>query len=129
MDSFRSLIGRILIATIFLIAGLSKIGNFSGTSQFMASKGIPLTDMALVLTILIELVGGLSLILGYKAKWGAWALFAFMIPVTLVFHTNFSVPDQMIHFLKNLAIMGGLLYITASGPGPFSLDEKMKKGF
>lgn len=127
MDSYRKLIGRILIAAIFLMAGLSKIGNFSGTSQFMASKGIPLTDIALVLTILIEVVGGLSIILGYKAKWGAWSLFAFMIPTTLVFHTNFSDQDQMIHFLKNLAIMGGLLYITAFGSGPFSLDEIKKK--
>ncbi|MFI5304943.1 MAG: DoxX family protein [Nitrospiria bacterium] len=128
MDSFRTLIGRVLVAVIFLSAGLSKIGNFSGTSQFMASKGIPLTDMALVMTILIEILGSLSIILGYKAKWGAWILFAFMIPATLIFHTNFSNQDQMIHFLKNLAIMGGLLYITASGAGPFSLDEKIKKG-
>jgi len=128
MDSVRSLVGRILVAAIFLIAGLSKIGDFSGTSQFMASKGIPLTDIALVIAILIEILGGVSLILGYKAKWGAWILFAFMIPATLIFHTNFSDQNQMIHFLKNLAIMGGLLYITAYGAGPFSLDGKMKKG-
>jgi putative oxidoreductase len=127
MSSFQSGIGRILIAAIFLMAGLSKIGNFSGTSHFMASKGIPFTDIALVLTILIEVFGGLSIILGYKTKWGAWALFVFMIPATLVFHTNFSDQDQMIHFLKNLAIMGGLLYIIAYGPGSFSLDIKMKK--
>jgi len=127
MAAVRSLAGRILIATIFLIAGLSKIGSFSGTSQFMAAKGIPLADIALVITILIEILGGLSIILGYKAKWGAWILFGFMIPTTLIFHTNFSDQNQLIHFLKNLGIMGGLLYITAYGVGPISLDEKKKE--
>jgi putative oxidoreductase len=127
MSPSRTLIGRIFIAAIFLISGTSKIGNFSGTAAFMASKGIPLPDFALVMTIFIEILGGLSIILGYKAKWGAWVLFGFMIPATLIFHTNFSDQNQMIHFLKNVSIMGGLLYITASGSGPLSLDAKMNK--
>lgn len=127
MNSYVMLIGRVLVSSIFVMSGISKIGNFSGTSQFMASKGLPASDFLLVMTILIEVLGGISIIFGYKAKWGAWALFVFMIPVTLVFHTNFADQNQMIHFLKNISMMGGLLYIAAAGSGPLSLDEKMKK--
>ncbi|HXN05623.1 MAG TPA: DoxX family protein [Nitrospiria bacterium] len=127
MNSYVMLIGRVLVASIFVLSGISKIGNFSGTSQFMASKGLPASDFLLVMTIIIEVLGGISIIFGYKAKWGAWALFVFMIPVTLVFHTNFADQNQMIHFLKNISMMGGLLYIASAGSGPLSLEEKMKK--
>ncbi len=124
MTPFLTLIGRALAAFIFLMSGVSKIQHFSGTAQFMASKGMPATEFLLVLAILIEVLGGLAIIIGYQTKWAAWALFLFMIPATLIFHTNFSDPNQIIHFLKNISMMGGLLYIAASGAGPLSLDAK-----
>lgn len=122
---FVPLIARILIAAIFLMAGTQKVFDFSGTQQYMASKGMPLTALFLVGAILAELGGGLSVLLGLKARWGATALFLFLIPTTLIFHTEFSVQLQVIMFMKNLAIMGGLLMVAYFGPGPVSIDERL----
>ncbi len=125
MMKFVPLIARILIAAIFLMAGTQKVFDFSGTQQYMASKGMPLTALFLVGAILAELGGGLSVLLGLKARWGATALFLFLIPTTLIFHTEFSVQLQVIMFMKNLAIMGGLLMVAYFGPGPVSIDERL----
>lgn len=122
---FVPLIARTLIAAIFLMAGTEKVFDFSGTQQYMASKGMPLTALFLVGAILAELGGGLSVLLGLKARWGATALFLFLIPTTLIFHTEFSVQLQVIMFMKNLAIMGGLLMVAYFGPGPVSIDERL----
>ena len=94
----------------------------------MASKGLPLAEVLLVLSILIELAGGLMLIAGWRARWAALALFLWLIPVTLVFHDFWGVDaeqmrNQLNHFLKNLCIMGGMLYVVAYGSGPFSLSR------
>jgi putative oxidoreductase len=124
MAPFLMLAGRILTALIFLISGFSKIGNFSGTAGYMASKGMPVPGFLLVMAILIEVSGALLIITGFRARWGAWALLVFMIPATLIFHTDFSDQNQVIHFLKNISMMGALLMIAASGPGPLSLDKK-----
>ncbi|HSD61912.1 MAG TPA: DoxX family protein [Burkholderiales bacterium] len=120
--------GRILLALIFVIAGYGKIGSFSGTAAYMASQGLPMSKVLLAITIAIELGGGLMILLGWKARWAALAIFLFIIPTTLMFHQFWAadaaqVQNQMNHFLKNLAIMGGMLYIVAHGPGPFSLDK------
>lgn len=117
-------LSRILLAQIFIVAGLGKISGFAETQAYMAKYGIPATALFAAATIAVELLGGLSLLLGYKAKLGAGLLFLFLIPVTLIFHTEFSNPLQRIQFMKNLAIMGGLLVIAAWGPGPFSLDHR-----
>jgi putative oxidoreductase len=127
------LAGRILLALIFVIAGYGKIGNFAGTAAYMASQGLPMSDVLLVITIAIELGGGLMIMLGWKARWAALAIFLFIIPTTLMFHQFWAadaaqVQNQMNHFLKNLAIMGGMLYIVAHGPGPFSLDREETRG-
>ncbi len=98
--------------------------NPQGTMGYMAAMGMPLTGFFLVCTIIIEIGGGLSLLLGYKAKWGARALFLFLIPVTLIFHHNFGDQTQMILFMKNMAIMGGLLQIAMHGAGALSLDSR-----
>lgn len=87
--------------------------------------GMPFRRAFLVLAIIIEILGSLSIIIGFKAKWGALALFIFMIPTTLIFHTHFSEQLQLIMFWKNLSIMGGLLFITAYGAGTISIDEKI----
>jgi putative oxidoreductase len=122
------LVGRLMLAYIFVISGYGKIAGFAGTAKFMAAKGLPLVEPLLVGTIIIELVGGLMLAVGWKARWAAWAFFLWMIPVTLVFHAYWAVPPeqvmaQTIQFQKNLAIMGGMLYVAFMGPGRLSLDK------
>ena len=102
------LMGRILLSAIFLMSGLEKLTNFTGTQQYMANYGMPMTKFFLICAIILEIGGGLSILLGYRAKWGALALVIFLVPATLVFHTRFSDQIQMIMFMKNLAIMGGL---------------------
>lgn len=122
--------GRVLLALMFIISGYGKITAFAGTAGFMASKGIPMAEFALVIAILVELGGGLLLVAGWKARWAALAMFLFIIPTTLIFH-NFWAADaaqaqnQMIHFMKNVTIMGGMLYVVAFGAGPLSIDNGM----
>ena len=129
LQRYAPLIGRILLSVIFLFSAFSKVTNFSGMEQFMASKGMPAVPVLLVLALLTEALGGLSLLLGFKARWGALLLFLFLIPTTLIFHDFWALTgamrqDMQIHFLKNLAIMGGLLMVAANGPGAFSLDKE-----
>jgi len=120
---FGPLVGRILLSLIFIIAGWNKIGGFENTAAYMASKGLPLTEVLLVLTIIIELGGGLMILIGWQARWGALAIFLFLIPVTLIFHPFWSNPDEFHTFFKNVAIMGGMAYIVSYGSGPFSLGK------
>lgn len=124
--NYIPLVARIFLSVIFLRSGISKILDFSGTQQFMSANGIPLalTGLLLVGSIIFELAGGLSVLLGYKVRWGAIALIIFLIPATLIFHTNFAEEMQVIQFLKNLALMGGLLMVVYFGSGPVSLDAR-----
>lgn len=124
MKRYIPLIGRSLLALIFLMSGLQKIGNFAGTQEYMASYGMPLTALFLVGAIVLEVFGAASIIAGYKAKLGAIALIVFLIPATLIFHTDFGDRVQMIMFLKNVSIMGGLLVVAAYGAGPVSVDAR-----
>jgi putative oxidoreductase len=122
-------VGRILVAAIFLWSGIGKIVNFAGTAGYMASMGIPLTQLALVITIVIEVGAALMLIFGWKARLAAGALLLWMIPVTLIFHAFWAAtPDQaqmqMIQFFKNVSIMGAMLLIVGFGSGPYSLDRR-----
>lgn len=125
---YGPLIGRILLALIFVISGFNKINGFAQTAGYMASKGLPMSDVLLVITILIEVGGGLMLIIGWQARWAALALILFVIPATLVFHNFWAVPEaqkmtQWIMFMKNLSIMGGLLLVVGFGAGPYSLGK------
>ncbi len=120
---YTTLVGRVLIAAIFLMSGLNKIADPQGTQQYMAAMGMTgATTLLYVGAVILEVGGALSVLLGYHARIGALVLLVFMIPATLVFHTNFGDPNQMIHFLKNLAMMGGVLFVAAHGPGQISLD-------
>ena len=123
------LVGRILLALLFLFSGYEKIGAFSKVAAGIAAKGVPFAEAALVVTIVVEIAGGLMLILGWKARWAALALLLWLIPVTLLYHDFWAVDPaqyrgQLNQFLKNLCIMGGMLYITACGAGPLSVDGK-----
>jgi putative oxidoreductase len=122
MEKFTSLLGRILLSQIFLAAVFGKITGPATTQHYMAAYGMPMTGFFLVCAIIVELGGGLSVLLGYKTRWGATILALFLIPVTLIFHTKFSDQTQVIMFMKNLAIIGGLLTLTVAGPGPISVD-------
>ncbi len=124
MQKFIPLFGRILLSTIFLMSGLGKITDFANTQQFMAAYGMPMTAFFIVCAIILEVGGGLSVLLGYKARWGALALVIFLIPATLIFHTKFSDQVQMIMFMKNMAILGGLLLVASFGSGPVSVDAR-----
>lgn len=120
---YSPVIGRVLIALIFVLSGFGKIMNFNGTLGFMQSVGIPFTAFALVIVIAIELLGGIFLILGLKTKWVTGILIIYTAIAALIFHTNFADQNQMAHFMKNLAIIGGLILIANYGPGRFSLDK------
>jgi len=121
MRSYLPLLARILLGLIFVMSGLTKITGFEATQQQMASQGMPLTAFFLVGAIVVEVLGGLSVILGLWARIGAAALIFFLIPATLIFHTDFSQQTQMIMFLKNLSIMGGLLLVISFGSGTYSI--------
>ncbi len=126
------LIGRLLLSNLFIVSGLKKITGFAGTAGYMAAK-MPSLDpsvikILLVITIVVELGGGLMVLLGWQARLAASVLFLWMIPVTYIFHAYWGLPaDQMqmqfINFQKNMAIMGGMLYIIAQGPGRYSLGK------
>ncbi len=121
-------IGRILLALIFLQSGIGKIGNFAGTTQYMASQGMPYTTFFLVAAILFELVGSVTIILGYFTRFGTLLILIFLIPTTLIFHTNFADPMQKIHFMKNVSMFGGLLALLSAGAGRYSLDYFLRGG-
>ena len=123
LKAFAILIGRILLVLIFLKSGVGKVENFQGTAQYMASHGMPYANFFLVGAIFFELVGSITVILGYFARFGALLLLIFLIPTTLIFHNIFVDPKMMIQFMKNVSMFGGLLVLLSFGPGRFSLDS------
>ena len=124
--AFGMLIGRILLVLIFLNSGIVKVGNFEGTAQYMASQGMPYTNYFLVGSIFLELLGSLTVIFGCFTRFGALLLLVFLIPTTLIFHTNFVDPMQKIHFMKNVSMFGGCFILLAAGAGRFSLDYLLR---
>lgn len=133
LERYGTLLARILISQIFLISGFMKIVDWSGTEAHMAQRGMFLIPFFHVAALLTELAGGLSLLLGYKARMGALLLFLFLIPVTLTFHNFWTYTDpkeqqvNMLFFMHNLTLMGGLLLVMTLGPGPLSLDFWRRK--
>ena len=121
MEKLLTPIARILVAHIFLLSGLGKIGNYAGTQAYMEAMGAP--GMLLPLVILLEVVGGLALIIGWQTRWAAFALAGFSMVAAVMFHADFADQMQMIMFTKNVAIAGGLLLLAAHGAGHFSLDS------
>lgn len=124
-----SLVGRLLIALMFVPAGLSKITGFQGTVQYIASVGLPLASLGAVIAIVVEIGGGLALALGYRTKLAALVLAVFTLVATVVFHAFWAAPAdaqfvQQLMFYKNLAITGGLLVLASSGAGAWSLDAR-----
>jgi uncharacterized membrane protein YphA (DoxX/SURF4 family) len=118
-DDVLALVGRLFVAIIFLASAFGKITNFDGTLQFMEAHGMPAVALLCVAAIAVEALGAIAVILGYKTRWGAAGLAVFVVAATWVFHTG---PDQRIHLLKNIAILGALLLVIARGPGDISLE-------
>lgn len=126
-----TLAARILMALLFLIAGFGKIGGFAGTAGYIASKGLPLPQLGVVIAIVVELGGAVALIAGFQTRWVALVMAVFTVITGLFFHNFWALPAEQvgvnqIMFLKNLSIAGGLLMISAFGAGALSLDAKRK---
>lgn len=124
-----SLAGRLLLAALFLPAGLAKIGGFAGTVGYIASVGLPLPTLGAILAIVLEVGGGLALLLGFQVRLAALALALFTLVASVVFHAFWSMPAdqvmvQQLMFFKNLAVTGGLLLMAAGGAGAWSLDAR-----
>ena len=122
MDKYLPVIGRIMLAQIFLLAGINKISGYAGTQGYMDSMGVP--GSLLPLVIFVEIVGGLALIVGWQTRWASLALAGFTLVAAFLFHFNLSDQMQSILFMKNISITGGLLILAAYGPGALSLDKK-----
>ena len=122
MDSkWQLVLGRVLLSAIFILSGLGKLPHFNDIAGMMAGKGIPLATVALVISLFVEIGGGLMVLTGFKAKYAALVMAVWLVPVTLVFHHFWGIPaaqqqDQMVNFLKNVAIMGGLLVLASASP-------------
>jgi putative oxidoreductase len=130
MDATRylSLVGRVLIGLPFAMSGFSKLAAYGATTAYIASAGLPLPPLAYAIAVLVELGGGLLLIAGYQARSVAFALAVFSLAAAISFHNNFADQNQMIHFLKNVMMAGGLLQIAAFGAGALSLDHRLAHG-
>ncbi len=129
LEHYGPLIGRFLIAFIFLFAGFGKVTGFEGTVGYIASKGVPLPQMAAIAAIIVELGGGIMLVLGWNARIAAAAMLVFTAMTALIFHNFWAVPtdqaqNQMIHFMKNVSMMGGLLYVVIHGSGALSINRQ-----
>ena len=122
------LLGRILYVAIFLMSGPNHFT--AGAIGYAASKGVPMASVAVPLSGIIAFVGGVSILLGYKAKYGAWLIVVFLLPVTFMIHNFWTYTDpmqaqmQMANFMKNLSMLGAALMIAHFGSGPLSVDKK-----
>jgi putative oxidoreductase len=126
---WAALVGRILLGVVFIPAGFNKIGGFSGTAGYIASKGLPLPEVGAAIAIAVELIAGIALVVGWKTRWAALALAVFTLVATVFFHAFWAVPPeqhmtQYLMFMKNVGIVGGLLAFYAFGPGRMSIDRQ-----
>lgn len=132
LERLGPLAGRLLMMLIFLIAGVPKLTSPAQTAGYIASKGLPLASVLAIAAGIVELVCGVVIAVGWKARWAALVLAAYLVPVTAIFHNPAGLSGtegqiQMAMLLKNLAIIGGLLAIAAHGPGPISLDQRARR--
>jgi putative oxidoreductase len=116
------LVGRILMALIFLLSGISKFAQPAMSLAYMKMNGVPAAQPLLYLSAIVEVVGGLTLLIGFRARWAALILFLWLIPVTLMMHAIPGGQMNQVEVMKNLAIMGGLLIVAAQGAGAYSVS-------
>jgi putative oxidoreductase len=120
LRNLAELAGRVLLASLFLISGVGKLGSYAGTAGYMASQGVP--GALLPGVIAVEVLGAAAIIVGWKTRIAAFVLAGFTLLAGLIFHSNFGDQVQTIMFLKNVAIAGGFLLLVANGAGRFSAD-------
>jgi putative oxidoreductase len=125
--NYLSFIGRILIGLPFAMSGLGKLAAYSLTTEKIGAVGLPFPPLAFAVAVAVELGGGLLLVLGYRVRAVALLLAAFSFATAITFHSNFADQNQMIHFLKNVMIAGGLLQIAAFGAGAISIEQWRRK--
>jgi putative oxidoreductase len=118
-----SLVGRVLLALLFIPAGYGKIGGFAGAAGYAAAKGVPLPELAIAIAIAVELGLGLLLLVGFQTRWAALGIAFFTVVITFIFHP-LSDPAHTQAFFKNIAVVGGLLTVAAWGAGAWSVDAK-----
>jgi putative oxidoreductase len=128
-QNLAALVGRMLLALIFVFSGIGKVMDPAGTLGYMNSAGLPFPQLLLWASVVVEIGASAILVLGWKARWGAAALFLWMIPVTAVFHNPWAgdpaqAQMQMVHLLKNISIVGGLLLAIAFGPGDWAVERR-----
>jgi len=121
---FLPLLGRVLIGLPFLMSGLGKVASYGATTAYIGSVGLPLAPLGWAIAVAFEVGGGLLLVLGFRARGVAAGLAVFTLATAIFFHHNFADQNQMIHFLKNIMIIGGLLQIAHFGAGRYSLDAR-----
>ena len=131
-NDITTLAGRILISVMFLISGFFKVGGYAQIVGYATALHLPAPGVAIALAAAVELACGLAILAGFKTRFAAWLLFLYLIPVTYFFHNFWAVQGmeqqtQMINFLKNAAIMGGLLVLAVNGAGAYSVDGKLAK--
>ena len=125
MANVLDLLGRILISTLFLLNGVFKISNYDGTISWIESFGMP--GILIIPAIILEVIGPILIILGYKAKIAAGFLSLFCILTAIIFHNDFSDQMQFTSFLKNIALAGGFLFIVVNGTKDLSIEKKISK--
>jgi putative oxidoreductase len=131
-SSTTVLAGRFLISIIFIMSGFSKIAMYSQMVGYAAAKGLPMAGAGIAVAAAVELLCGLAVLAGFQTRISAWLLFVYLVPATLLFHNFWAMQgmeqqDNMAHFMKNLAIMGGLLILAANGAGGYSVDARANK--
>jgi putative oxidoreductase len=124
-----ALLSRLLLAALFLPAGIGKITGFAGTAGYIASVGLPMPTVAAAVAIAVEVLGGLALLIGFGTRWAALALALFTLGASFFFHNYWAMPAeqqmmQQLMFMKNIGVTGGLLALAAFGAGAFSLDAR-----
>ena len=133
IDSFKTplvVIGRVLIALMFILAGFGKLANIEGTAGYIASGGLPFASVLAVVVGLLELFGGIAIAIGFQTRWAALALGLFTLAASVLFHKFWAVPAdqafvQQLMFMKNLSVAGGLFFVAAMSAGPASVDAKL----
>ncbi len=120
-------VGRLMIGLPFAMSGLGKLAAYGATTEMISAAGLPLSPLAFGVAVVVELGGGVLLIAGYRARFVAIALAVFSLVAAVSFHNDFADQNQMIHFLKNVMMAGGLLQIAAFGAGALSIDNRRSK--
>jgi len=127
VQRYLPVLGRVLLAVLFVMSGVSKLTDPAGTIGYIQSAHLPLPNIAYGIALAVELLGGILLVVGYRTRLVAMVLAVFTVAAAIGFHAHFADQNQMIHFMKNIAITGGLLQVVAFGAGAFSLDSRLGK--